>query len=485
MRWWTIGLALLIGTGGGVGQELPPMTESAGLPDGYIPDVNQVEGLPSILPSDPCQPCLPPMIGETPIIVEEQPPTEGSASESESEVDVATLVKQQQASLEELSGTVEELGKNLRVTTASENFKLILGGTVVADFLYNTARPLAPGTPFLLFPDSAAGFSQDTFDAHARQSSVFALISGPKLGSFQTGAFVLANFYNVSLVADQYGFLPLEAFVEAKNEDWRFAAGLQFDIFNPVTPTVLPFSLLIGSGNTGNAYRGQARVVRYLYPAEDTQITLQAGVSEPVSTFFSADDLILTEDNGWPNVEARVALGLGPKGEGLLGLRPSEIGISGVIGQLRNTELLPANRVVTNVWGIGCDVRWAFSERFGFKGEAYLGQGLGTYGGSILQTTNQVTFEGIRSGGGFAELYYYLCPKTLHAHVGYGIDDPVDGDLSLIQPVRNSTYFANLIWNVNQALRLGLEITYRQTSYSPLFNDNRGVGVQTQALYKF
>ena len=55
---------------------------------------------------------------------------------------------------------------------------------------------------------------------------------------------ILASFYNDNAFADAYGFLPMQAWGDLKNEDWRFAAGLQFDVFNPNVPTNLPFSIL-------------------------------------------------------------------------------------------------------------------------------------------------------------------------------------------------------------------------------------------------
>ncbi len=55
---------------------------------------------------------------------------------------------------------------------------------------------------------------------------------------------------------------------------WRFAAGLQFDVFSPGIPTVLPFSALAASGNAGNSFRGQLRLERFLYPSNDSQWTL-------------------------------------------------------------------------------------------------------------------------------------------------------------------------------------------------------------------
>ncbi|MCI0682740.1 MAG: hypothetical protein L0Y71_11625 [Gemmataceae bacterium] len=381
----------------------------------------------------------------------------------------------------ELALAVEAIGKRLTVLTASDELKLIIGGQIVGDFLFHSARPVGPGTPFFLFPGSPFGFEQDTFDAHARQTALTFLVMGPKVCDFDSGAVVLLTLYNDALIVDRYGILPIVAYGQLKNEDWRFAAGLQFDIFNPLMPTVLPFSYLYASGNSG-AYRGQARAERFFYPTPTAQITITGGISEATPTILSSD-FELAEDNGWPNVEGRVALGLGPlEGEGPAAKRPIEFGLSGVVGQIRNT--VPPQPIVADVWGIGADARYAFSDRCGVQGEIFYGQTLGSYGGAVLQTVNATTFEPIRAAGGFAEVYYYLVPECLHTHLGYGIDDPADGDLAPGQILRNETYFVNLIWDVTNHFRIAGELTYRKTSFS-LLRDNDGVGFHTQVMWKF
>jgi hypothetical protein len=60
---------------------------------------------------------------------------------------------------------------------------------------------------------------QNTFDASARQTALFALITGPKIWDFDTGAQVRVNLYSNPIIADQYGILPLQAFGYVKNDD--------------------------------------------------------------------------------------------------------------------------------------------------------------------------------------------------------------------------------------------------------------------------
>jgi hypothetical protein len=365
-----------------------------------------------------------------------------------------------------------------RVNNLNPAWSLKLGGTLSLDMLYNSARPVAPGTPFFLAPEGL--FEEDTFDIHARETTLYLAAQGPRIGDMQAGGLVMLALYNDSIVVDRYGILPFQAFGDLKNEDWRVAGGLQIDIFAPVLPTVLPFSFLAASGNAG-IYRGQLRVERFYHLSANEQITLTAGISDANPTLLNED--VLTEDNGWPNVEARAAWAVGElKQEGLAAVRPFEVGISGVVGQMRSTQIL-VTQVVADVWGLAADYRWRVNDFWGLAGEIFTGQALGTYGGGILQNVNSVTFEGIQATGGWAEIYFY-CNPCLHTHWGFGIDDPLDADLAPGQIALNETFFANLIYDVTKSFRLGFELTLRDTHYVTL-PDNDGVGAHWQMQWKF
>lgn len=381
-----------------------------------------------------------------------------------------------------------------RVSTLNPYFNVHIFGALKLDMLLSDARAIAPGTPYYLLPGSPAGLSQNTSDFHARQSSLGAMLTGPQIGAFQAGGNVLVYFYNDNAFADAYGILPLQVWGDLKNENWRFAAGYQFDVFNPMAPTILPFSALCGSGNAGNAARGQVRVERFVRPSDDVQWTAQFALSEPITSIIDPAFRI-SEDNGWPNVEGRIALGLGSvAGAGMAAQRPFEIGFSGVVGQVRNTvpnaSNLTIERYVADVWGVGSDVRWRINDYFGVKGEFYTGQGLGTYNGGALQITNpDNNFQGIKSTGGWGEFFVFWTP-CLHSHFGYGIDDPRDADVpttaALLGRVANETIFGNIIWDVTESFRVAFEVTHRETSFrSPLVPDNDGMFYHTQVTWSF
>lgn len=372
------------------------------------------------------------------------------------------------------------------VSTLNRYFNIELYGALYLDAIFNTARPVVPWTPFYLFPDLR--LNQNTIDFNARQTRLGAALTGPDLGEFHTGALILGTLYGSNVFADQYGFLPLQAYVELKNDDWRFSTGLQFDVFAPLSPTMLVFSALAGSGNVGNTWRGSIRLERYLHPSDDVQWTIQGALSDPVTTVIDPS-FTVTEDNGWPNVEGRLALGLGtPEQVGGAMLRPFEAGVSGIVGQVRQTSLA-AGRVVTDVWGIATDLRWKVTSKIGIAGELYTGNALGNYNAAILQQLNPDTEQGIRSSGGWGEVFYYWTP-CLHSHAGYALDRPVAGDISATPlafgKTFNSTVYANLLWEVTQAVRIGIEATWRETDYKAAgLPDNQGFGFHTQFRWTF
>ena len=125
---------------------------------------------------------------------------------------------------------------------------------------------------------------------------------------------------------------------------------------------------------------------------------------------------------------------------------------------------------------------------WGARGEFYYGQGLGEYNGGILQSFNSTTFQEIRSTGGFGEIFCYLT-DAFHVHVGYGMDDPRDSDLAITQIRRNQTVFANFVWDLSQAVQLGLQVDYRKTDYTQFlpnaFLDSDAVVVASRFLWRF
>ena len=90
---------------------------------------------------------------------------------------------------------------------------------------------------------SSRRISQHTIDINARNSQIGVAFTGPDIGKFHSGGRISAVFFdNTNLFADRNGFLLTQSYGELFNDQWRFAAGLQLDVFAPGLPTVLPFT---------------------------------------------------------------------------------------------------------------------------------------------------------------------------------------------------------------------------------------------------
>jgi hypothetical protein len=382
--------------------------------------------------------------------------------------------------------------------TAGKGFSLQAGGATLR--LWAEAKLLGfsssrytfnPGQPLIVSPKDPA----PSYDLSAQQSMVYAAFRGPKWGSWTPGAFAIFWLQD-NLLAEGYSFTPVVAYGEIGNGGWRVTAGQNFDVFAPRDPDTLPNGKLAATGNPG-AYRPQFRVERNFEAGPGFGGVLQLAASSPITTALPSNvDLAnlqsqeIVEDNGWPNVEARLNVGFGAYADraGGRSLRPVELGVSGVVGQLRVLDnirpsdplTLVSDRSTVNVWGAALDGQIALGRRFGLSGEIYAGQGLGEYMAGILQTYNRATNQPVPTAGGWGQLYVYLA-DNLRLNLGYGIDHAQDSGLFGLQV--NSGVFANVLWDVNPWLQLGLEGNYKLTTYD-VFGDKNAWVVISQVMFR-
>ena len=361
--------------------------------------------------------------------------------------------------------------------------------------VYGSDRSFAPWSPLFMLPPSLFGGDTPTFEAHARQSNLQFNYAGPEVAGWQTGAFGKFYFTSSSLTSDIYGFMPIVAFGEARNEYFRFAAGLQPDLFAPRDPIVIPMTLMGGTGNAGT-FRGQLRAEAFWKPTDAFQATLQTALSDPISTVLIDSSRRTTESDGIPNIEVRGVLGLGEI-EPLAGgrkERPLELALAGMVGRIRNAQILYSLedidpnipiRSIIDVGGVSVDSKINLTDRIGLIGEGYFGQGLGNYAGTIFQTFNSQTFQAIRGQGGFLEAFFYLSNRV-HLHMGYGIDAALRRDLPTTPGAiaKNSAYYGCLFWDITPAIQYGVQVDYRDTDFVVL-DDNSGWIVYNQFAIRF
>jgi hypothetical protein len=347
------------------------------------------------------------------------------------------------------------------------------------------------GQPLIVSPKNP----DTSYDLSAQQSMVYGAFQGPKWHGWTPGAFAIFWLQD-NILAEGYQFTPVVYYGDISNGTWRFAAGQGFDVFAPRDPDTLPNGKLAASGNPG-AYRPQFRLENHFKAGDGFGGALQLAASSPVTTALpdqvdlsNLQSQEIVEDNGWPNVEGRLSLGFGASKERAGGrqLRPLELGFSGVVGQLRVLDniraltslTLTSDRSVISVWGAAFDGQLALGRRLGISGELYTGQGLGEYMSGILQTYNRSSNQAVPTSGGWAQLYVYLS-DNLRLNLGYGIDHAQDGGAFSL--LTNATAFANLVWDVNPWLQLGLEGNYKLTTYDT-FGDKDAWVVISQVMFR-
>ncbi len=347
------------------------------------------------------------------------------------------------------------------------------------------------GQPLIVSPKNP----DTSYDLSAQQSMVYGAFQGPQWHGWTPGAFAIFWLQD-NILAEGYQFTPVVYYGEISNGTWRFAAGQGFDVFAPRDPDTLPNGKLAASGNPG-AYRPQFRLENHFKAGDGFGGALQLVASSPVTTALpdqvdlsNLQSQEIVEDNGWPNVEGRLSLGFGASKERAGGrqLRPLELGFSGVVGQLRVLDniralsplTLTSDRSVISVWGAAFDGQLALGRRLGISGELYTGQGLGEYMSGILQTYNRSSNQAVPTSGGWAQLYVYLS-DNLRLNLGYGIDHAQDGGAFSL--LTNATAFANVVWDVNPWLQLGLEGNYKLTTYDT-FGDKDAWIVISQVMFR-
>ncbi len=371
--------------------------------------------------------------------------------------------------------TWEELQAEIRRNAWTKgDFKIVPYGFLWANMVYETQRTW-PGygsfTGWVYSPDFEKG---DAFAIDGRNTRLGLDVAGPRLWNFncaQSGGKVEIDFQGgFSGTENKAGVLLRHAYWEIKTDDYRILFGQTWDVISPLYPTTTMYTIYWWAGNIGYR-RPQLRFERYLHFSPTCLVTLQGSLNhDPLegSTFlFEVDDA----NAGWPIIQGRAAVTLGYRGKGY---RPGTVGFSGHIGNEGVNDFLTGgdNDEWFSTWSVNVDVDVPVSDRLGFRGEFFYGKNLKTYLGGIGQGDDwlQGTYD-VHAHGGWLETYFYWTP-FLHSHLGCGVDNPRDADLDAAptgltadRRVYNQFYYANLLYDMTEKFRLGVEVSVWKTGH--------------------
>lgn len=364
--------------------------------------------------------------------------------------------------------TLDELkGEMKKLTWRKGDFQVTPYGTFWGSMSYATSRTY-PGN-FTLFALSNTGTNHsDQFYVDCRSSRFGLDVLGPSLdwwGGSTTGGKLEIDFQRMIDYDNKSSLLLRQAYVEVKNSEYRLLVGQTWDVTSPLVPGVLSYFC---GGNIGYR-RPQFRAERYIACSDTTLITVQGALAADVASSYTTG---VTEYNsGWPVLEGRVGLTLGPRGKDLY---PIEVGVSAHIGQLDYDIASPYPAIAgleRITWSINGDVKVPIiGNCFGVEGEVFSGSDLAPFFGGIVQgidigsATIPGSYEPIRTSGGWFDVWYDWTSK-LHTRVGWALDDPVNHDVT-VGRIYNAFIFANVTYDITPKFLVGLEYTSWQTHYA-------------------
>lgn len=367
--------------------------------------------------------------------------------------------------------------KHVHETGPAAGVRITPYGALWVDMLYSTSRT-NPGS-YTLFVLSNEEQGEDAFAIDGRRSRFGINLAGPSLPEWAdstTSGRVEVDFQGSFVNENRAGVLLRLAYFEVKDSEWRFLAGQAEDVISPLIPNTINYAAGFNAGNIGFR-RAQFRAERQWENADGGGFKLQAALNQDVVTDFPTDPGIRRETSGWPVCEGRLqwaAAAGGVPGEPRPP-SPLKLGVSGHIGESGfdfltvgppPTLLPPADDTRFITWSVNVDFEWRPADWWRVRGEFFRGANLSSYLGGIGQGVCPCRRVSIRGTGGWVELGWDWT-RTVHSHVGFGIDDPQNRD-SLVGRIQNHSIYMNLLVDVSPQLTTGIEVAVWRTLYHDL-----------------
>jgi hypothetical protein len=315
----------------------------------------------------------------------------------------------------------------------------------------------------------------DEFNLTARQTRLGVKIKGPETGNMKTSGVVEGDFYGGAGAENKPNILVRHAYMTFDWPDSQFSviAGQTSDLFSPLLPNTLNYTVLWDAGNIGYRHP-QVRLTKQFRVGDDTTLEVAGAISR---TIGDVETLTFTPgaSSGFPTLQSRVGLTFP-----WFGFKPTTAGVSGHWGR----EQYSSDEKIDS-WSLNLDVLQPICPVVTVKGEAYVGENLDDYFGGIGQGVRTVggRMHGIGDKGGwFAVTLGPWDPWTFN--VGAGIDDVDNEDVNTNDRTCNQSLFANALYAVNRNADIGVELSQWRTGYknTGAVDDTR---IQASFIYKF
>jgi hypothetical protein len=308
---------------------------------------------------------------------------------------------------------------------------------------------------------NAGGNHQGQASITARQTRFGLNFNGPDVGKTVTTGKVEIDFYgggdeNKNAVMMRHAFLK----VFWPTADFSVLAGQTSDVISPLFPGTINYTVDWWAGNIGYR-RPQLRLTKGFKLTENSKLMLEAAAVRSIGG----------DKFGTPGFQGRTSLSFR-----LLTAKNTTLGISGHSGK---------EEADTRSWSANLDLSLPIYDKLTLEGEWWKGENLDAYLGGIGQgvTTIGKETKEIESRGGWAAFNYGPW-GSWQFNLGSSLDDPNDKDLKTGDRSRNVSFFGNVLFNLNQAAQVGIEISKWDTRYKDQ-KGSSGFRYQTAWIYKF
>ncbi len=378
-------------------------------------------------------------------------------------------VEDQKKQIEALQGKINEMQSKQVQQPASaaqpaevkvnSKYKINIYGKLKFDAIYDTNN-MGRDEFITYIPKTADGKDRTTFNV--RDTRLGIAIDGPSLYGWTTKGRFETDFYGNAGDNSSNGALRIRlAYVDFIKGDTSIRVGQDWTPIANLNPTTLDFAIAGYNGNLwnrtpqitvqqklGGGFEGLLSLYRYRWSDEEgtnTQIHLPW-----VAAKVGYSGLLLDlEKKAWVSLGAAI--------------RHGESNDNNITPYLLALEMaIPYNM-------------------FELRGEAYMGQGLGSEyfhkGGAINANGNAIL-----TNGGWAQLNIKPL-KDLQVNLGYGIDDPKDGDVGGAFYRQSQYAYGNLIYEIFKDISAGIEATYVDTEWDT--KSNHGWRYTTSLIYNW
>ena len=371
-----------------------------------------------------------------------------------------------------------------KLTWTKGDFTITPYGYVSVSGIYESERTAMGDYALYVLPPQTAGEPASYVDAKSTRLGLNIL--GPEVCWFpgaKVDGRVEIDFQGPYINANQGSVLFRQGYVEVKNDEYLVLVGQTWEILSSLYPGMLQWVPASGAGNLGYR-RAMVRGDRYLDFSDTFLWTLQGSLNANVITDFKNDPTVTGRPSGWPIVEFRSLFTLGErKGPDAL---PVLLAFSGHIGEQEFSFITSPwtgiEREVVRTWSVNLELSIPITKKIGFQSEVFHGADLGTFMGGALQGVDRLTGEPIQSTGGWVDVYYNWTP-SVHSHLGYCLDDPLNSDLTSGRTY-NQVIFGNVLWDVTKSVFLGLEVSQWTTNWMN-YSDGQGNSTRCEFLAKY